>query len=196
MNSIVCKTAKCEFSELVIFSSLSIEVSWQPWLIQGFAKVGSLRFIAAKNLAKLKSDVQFLALMFPQFWANWLNLWASGKPISRIARTILFSRRPSNFLSTERMLLANVKLRTFSAITFIVKSISALSILCKALNHTPARMAFILSFNNCRLTTKSEVGLEVEISRTNIKHLFLRYALDGASGFNKVIAFQTIKYLR
>ena len=38
----------------------------------------------------------------------------------------------------------------FSA-TFIVKSTSTLSILGNALNHTPARMAFILSFINCVL---------------------------------------------
>jgi hypothetical protein len=52
--------------------------------------------------------------------------------------------------------LAKVALRMLLA-TLIVKSTSTLSILGKALNHTPARMAFNLSFINCVLVRKLEV---------------------------------------
>jgi hypothetical protein len=57
---------------------------------------------------------------------------------------------------TAKIFLAKVALRMLLA-TFIVKSISTLSILGNALNHTPARIAFNLSFTNCVLFRKLKV---------------------------------------
>jgi hypothetical protein len=51
------------------------------------------------------------------------------------------------------MQLANEALRMLWT-TRIVKSTSTLSILDKALNHTPARMAFDFNFINCVLSMK------------------------------------------
>ena len=144
---------KCEFRELMNPKKIVTLRILTGIECHGLNSLGSLRFITAKNLAKRMSETQLLATTLPHFWAKRLSLQASEKPISRIARTNLLSRRPSNFLMIERMHLAKVTLRTL-LVTFIVKSTSTLSILGKALNHTPERMALSFSFTSCVLSRK------------------------------------------
>ncbi len=99
---------------------------------------------------------QVLAEGLPHFWAIWLIFSAKGRPISRADFDILLSSSSSSFPTTAKMLFAKCALRMFSA-TFIVKSTSTLSILGKALNHTPARTAFTLSFiSSARLRKREE----------------------------------------
>jgi hypothetical protein len=124
-----------------------------------------LSFITARYLAKPESFAHSSAALLPHFCANRLSLRASEKPISRVARTNLLSRSPSNFLVIDRMRLAKMLLRMQRA-TLIVKSMSTLSILFKALNHTPERMAFIFSFISCLLSMKLEVVSFSTISGT------------------------------
>jgi hypothetical protein len=92
----------------------------------------------------------------PHFMANRLSLCARGKPISFIARVSLFSSRSSSFIVIDRMHLPKDGLLML-CVTLIAKSISTLSILCKALNHTPARMALHLNFISCFLSMKLKV---------------------------------------
>jgi hypothetical protein len=63
----------------------------------------------------------------------------------------------------ERMHLAKATLRTLLP-TFIVKSISTLSILGKVLNHTPARMAFNRNLTNWVLLRKLKALSLIAIS--------------------------------
>ena len=98
---------------------------------------------------------QFLAETLPHFWAIKLSFSASERPIALIDFKKLLSINPSNLPTTAKILLAKYALRTFSA-TFIVKSTSTLSILGKALNHTPARMALHLIFISCVLLSTLE----------------------------------------
>lgn len=77
--------------------------------------------------------------------------------MSLIARVSLLSRSAFNFPVMERMLLAKEVLRTLQRTIFIVKSNSTLSILGKALNHTPERMAFSFNFVICVLSRKLKV---------------------------------------
>ena len=124
-----------------------------PFQAQPLPNRRQLRFIAAKYLTKLMSFAHSWALLLPHFWAIKLSLQASGKPISLMVRDSLLSSKPSNFLVTDKRHLAKETLRMLSA-TLIVKSTSTLSILGKALNHTPARMAFNLTFTSCVLSRK------------------------------------------
>jgi hypothetical protein len=100
-----------------------------------------------------ESVAQFLADALPHFCPIELIFWASGQPTNLKDFKTLLSNSPSNFPTTAKILLAKEALRMFSA-TFIVKSISTLSILGKALNHTPARMAVVLNLINCILFGK------------------------------------------
>jgi hypothetical protein len=109
--------------------------------------------MTAKYLANPTSLAHSTASKLPNFWAHKLSLQANGKPISRIERASLLSSKSSNFLVTDKTHLAREALRMLS-VTFIVKSISTLSILGKALNHTPARMAFNLILTSCVLSRK------------------------------------------
>jgi hypothetical protein len=60
-------------------------------LDQPLNSLGSLRAITAKNLAKHPSELQFLAVTLPHFWAIKPSRWAIVNPISLMARRNLLS---------------------------------------------------------------------------------------------------------
>src|SRR3990170_7073975 len=136
---------------MLLCSFVGIDFLYQP-LQSGC----SLSFMAAKYLTKPTSSVHSWARLLPHFMAKRLSLRASGKPISFIARSSLFSSRPSSFLVIDTMDLAKDGLLML-CVTFIAKSISTLSILGKALNHTPARMALHLNLISCFFSMKLKV---------------------------------------
>jgi len=77
--------------------------------------------------------------------------------MSLIARVSLLSRSAFSFPVMARMLLAREVLCTLLRTILIVKSKSTLSILGKALNHTPERMAFSFNFTICVVSRKLKV---------------------------------------
>ena len=79
-----------------------------------------------------------------------LNFSAKDFPTVLAKNEILLSSNPSSLPTTTPRLLASCELRMQSA-TLIVKSTSTLSILGNDLNHTPARIAFFLSFAKSNL---------------------------------------------
>lgn len=109
--------------------------------------------MTARYLAKPLSFAHSRAALLPHLWANMLILQASEMPISLVVRATLLSGSFSNFLVIDKMFLAKKTLRTVPA-TFIVKSISTLSILCRALNQAPERMALCFSLSSCALSRK------------------------------------------
>jgi hypothetical protein len=104
-------------------------------------------------------------VLLPQFLAMRLSLQVSGNPMYLMARINLLSRRVSSFSAIDKMLLVKVALRMLRA-TLIVKSISALSILGRALNQTPARIALSFIFTSCILSTDLPELLSIEKLRT------------------------------
>ncbi len=122
----------------------------------GLKVLGSLMYITAKKRAKDGADAQPSAEALPHFCAAKLIFWAREKPTSLAARDTVLSKRLSSFPASADMLRAKVTLRTLSA-TLIVNSISTRSILRKALNHTPARIALNLNVTSCALSKKPKV---------------------------------------
>ncbi len=88
-----------------------------------------------------------MAVTFPSFWAMELIFSARGIPTSVTLREKWLRMMFSSFLDSNSRLFASCGLRMVST-TLIVKSISTLSILFKALNHTPERNALTLRLTN------------------------------------------------
>jgi hypothetical protein len=69
-----CEVVKCEFCELMSSMKIVTLRVLTGMECHGLNSLGSLRFIAAKNLAKRTSETQLLATVLPHFWAKRLSL--------------------------------------------------------------------------------------------------------------------------
>jgi hypothetical protein len=69
-----CEVVKCEFCELLSSMKIVTLRVLTGMECHGLNSLGSLRFIAAKNLAKRTSETQLLAAVLPHFWAKRLSL--------------------------------------------------------------------------------------------------------------------------
>jgi hypothetical protein len=114
------------------------------FFFQSVQMLGVFIYIIVRYRMKLCSTFHKKAEVCPQDWAIELAFSARRCPTSLVRRLTLLSKAFDNFAIREVSTLLKRRLRTLLTI-FTVNSICARSALFSTLNHTPFRMALILS---------------------------------------------------